>query len=114
MSVPHSPSIIEHLFESITVAPAAERLRLAIEARTQAEIAEAQAIADLAAEHSWDENADFDVVGERPFRIGADGTRLVDEFIALEVAALKQISVGAATWLIRDIVNLKARHPLLW
>ena len=87
--------------------------RLAIEARTRAEIAEAQAIADLAAEHQWDENAAFDVVGERPFRIGED-TRLVDEFIVLEVAALKQISVSAATWLIRDVVNLKARHPMLW
>jgi hypothetical protein len=30
------------------------------------------------------------------------------------VAALKGISVARATWLIRDIVNLKSRHPLLW
>jgi hypothetical protein len=35
-------------------------------------------------------------------------------FLPLEVAALKGISVSAATWLIRDIVNLGARHPLLW
>lgn len=32
----------------------------------------------------------------------------------LEVAALKGISVASATWLIRDIVNLKARNPHLW
>lgn len=47
-------------------------------------------------------------------RIGADGTALVDEFLPLEVATGKGISVASATWLIRDIVNLKARHPLPW
>lgn len=93
---------------------AAERLRLAVAARTRAEIEEAVAIAELAAEHGWDEEARFDVVGTRPVRIGADGTALVDEFLVLEVAALKGISVGAATWLVRDIVNLQARHPLVW
>ncbi len=89
---------------------AVERLRAAGQARTQAEVEEAVAIADLAAEQAWDEDACFDVVGARPVRIGADGTALVDEFLPLEVAAVKGISVGAATWLIRDIVNLKARH----
>jgi len=100
--------------ETTSTPSAAERLRLAIEARTRAEIAEAVAIADLAAEHAWDADATFDVIGTRPVRIGADGTALVDEFLPLEVAALKGISVAAATWLIRDIVNLKARHPLVW
>nr|WP_300145869.1 HNH endonuclease signature motif containing protein [Propionicimonas sp.] len=100
--------------ETTSTPSAAERLRVAIESRTRAEIAEAVAIADLAAEHAWDADATFDVVGTRPVRIGADGTALVDEFLPLEVAALKGISVAAATWLIRDIVNLKARHPLVW
>ncbi len=93
---------------------AAERLRLASAARVRAEIDEAVAIADLAAEHSWTADADYDVVGARLVRVGADGTRLVNEFLALEVAALKAMSVTAATWLIRDIVNLQARHPMLW
>ncbi|MBA3019824.1 MAG: hypothetical protein KJ738_07845 [Actinobacteria bacterium] len=101
------------MFESSGVG-AAQRLRAAIAARTQAEIDEAVAIADLAAENAWPEDAQFDVVGTRPIRIGADGTALVDEFLPLEVAALKGISVAAATWLIRDVVNLKARHPHLW
>ncbi|MFZ0529234.1 MAG: HNH endonuclease signature motif containing protein [Propionicimonas sp.] len=92
----------------------AERLRTAVEARTRAEIDEAIAIADLAAEHEWPEDAQIELVGTRPVRIGADGTALVEEFLPLEVAALKGISVGAATWLIRDVVNLKARHPMLW
>lgn len=107
------PFRIEHMFESSRVG-AAQRLRAAIAARTQAEIDEAVAIADLAAENAWPEDAQFDVVGTRPIRIGADGTALVDEFLPLEVAALKGISVAAATWLIRDVVNLKARHPHLW
>lgn len=63
---------------------------------------------------AWPEDASFDVIGSRPVRIGADGTALVEEFLPLEVAALKGISVTAATWLIRDIVNLKTRHPRLW
>jgi hypothetical protein len=101
------------MFES-SVSGAAHRLRAAIDARTKAEISEAIAIADLAAENAWPEDAEFDIVGTRPVRIGADGTALVDEFLPLEVAASKGISVASATGLIRDVVNLKARHPLLW
>ena len=92
---------------------AAERLRLAVEVRTRAEIDEAIAIADLAAEQQWSD-AQFDAVCADPNRTGADDIALYDEFLPLEVAALKGISVAAATWLIRDIVNLKARHPHLW
>lgn len=100
--------------ETSSAPGAVERLRLAAEARARAEVDEAVAIAELAAEHAWDENATFDVVGTRPVRIGADGTALVDEFLPLEVAAVKGISVTTATWLIRDVVNLKARHPVMW
>ncbi len=99
---------------TVETLPAAERLRRASAARTQAEIDEAVAIADLAAEHSWTADSEYDMIGTRLIRIGADGTRLVNEFLALEVAALKSMSVTAATWLIRDIINLKARHPMLW
>ena len=90
------------------------RLRAAVDARSRAEVEEAVAIAELAQAHEWTAEATFDVIGTRPVRIGADGTLLVDEFLPLEVAVLKGISVGSATWLIRDVVNLKARHPLLW
>ncbi|HEY3340016.1 MAG TPA: hypothetical protein VGK18_16065 [Propionicimonas sp.] len=93
---------------------ATARLRAAIEARKRAEVEEAVAIAELAEAHQWTADATVDVVGTRPVRIGADGTVLVDEFLPLEVAAAKGISVASATWLIRDVVNLKARHPLLW
>ena len=91
-----------------------ERLRHALDLRAHAEAAEAQAITDLAAEHHWDADAEYDLHGERPVRLGPDGTPLVGEFLPLEIAALKRISVTAATWLIRDLLTLRHRHPLWW
>ncbi len=93
---------------------ATARLRAAVDALTRAEVDQAVAIADLAEACEWTADATFDVVGTCPVRIGADGTALVDEFLPLEVATVKGISVASATWLVRDVVNLKARHPLLW
>ncbi|MCC6495742.1 MAG: hypothetical protein IT193_05735 [Propionibacteriaceae bacterium] len=90
------------------------RLRAVFEAQARAEVAAAVAIAEIAEAHAWTADAPFDVIGTRPVRIGADGTALVDEFLPLEVATAKGISVASATWLIRDVVNLKVRHPLLW
>jgi hypothetical protein len=96
------------------MAVATIRLRAAVEALAKAEVEQAVAIAELAEVQEWTAEATFDVIGTRPVRIGADGTALVDEFLPLEVATVKGISVASATWLIRDVVNLKARHPLLW
>jgi hypothetical protein len=93
---------------------AVDRLRHAQELRRQADAIELQAIADLAAEHGWTTTDEFDVTGERAVRIGSDGTALVGEFLPLEIAGIKAISVSAATWLIRDVINLRDRHPLLW
>lgn len=103
----------------LTAAPfqgtAAARLRHAVELRRQADAEEMRALAELAAEHSWTTTDEYDVIGgERAVRLGADGSRLVGEFLPLEVAATKKISVTAATWLIRDVINLEARHPTLW
>ena len=103
----------------LTAAPfqgtAADRLRHAVELRRQADAEEMRALAELAAEHSWTTTDEYDVIGgERAIRLGADGSRLVGEFLPLEVAATKGISVTAATWLIRDVINLEARHPTLW
>jgi hypothetical protein len=108
-----SSGIIEHVSVS-GGSTAVQELRRAIDARTRAEIDEAVAIAAVAAEHEWTGESTVEVIGTRPVRIGADGTALFDEFLPLEIAALKGISVGAATWLVRDIVNLTTRHPLLW
>ena len=97
-----------------TPATPTDRLRHSIELRREADINEVRAIAELAAEHSWTTTDEFDIVGERAIRLGADGTRLVGEFLPMEVAAIKGISVNAATGLIRDVLNLEARHPVLW
>jgi len=97
-----------------TDAAARVRLRDVFEAQARAEVDSAVAIAELAEAREWTADATFDVIGTRPVRIGADGTALVEEFLPLEVATAKGISVASATWLIRDVVNLKARHPLLW
>jgi hypothetical protein len=95
-------------------APAVVRLRQVHALRAALDAAEAQAVLDLATEVAWDERAEFDVVGTRPIRIGSDGSRLVDEHLPLEVAAAGASSVDAAIWLIRDVVNLHARHPRVW
>lgn len=92
----------------------AERLRRAIALRATADAEEVLAIAELAESHAWRADDAFDVVGEQFVRLGADGTTLVGEFLPLEIAALKGISVTAAGWLIRDVLNLEARHPALW
>ena len=60
----------------------------------RAEVEQAVAIAELAEAREWTADATFDVVGTRPVRIGADGTALVDEFLPLEVATAKGISVA--------------------
>ena len=106
---------IEHMIELVDgAAPAVERLRQVAALRGALDAAEAQAVLDLATEVEWDENARFDVVGTRPIRLGSDGSRLVDEFVPRELAALHGCSVEAATWLVRDVVNLHARHPATW
>ncbi len=95
-------------------APATQRLRAAVAAENAAQAAKARAILDLAHEHHWYEGAEFEMVGHRPVRIGADGTMLVDETLPLEIAALTGTSLASATGLVRDVVNLHARHEHAW
>jgi hypothetical protein len=95
-------------------APAMERLQAALAAESAAQAAKARAILDLALEREWCEGDEFEMVGERPVRIGGQGTPLVDESLPLELAALAGISVTSATLLIRDVVNLHGRHPSVW
>jgi len=93
--------------------PEIERLRAAVALRAVAEAAEAQAIAVLAEQHEWRDSDAYDVVGRRPVRVGVDGV-LVDETLPLEIAVARGTSVGVAAWLLRDVVNLNARHPHTW
>ena len=93
-----------------------ERLRAAGRLRALAEAAEAEAIAALAISTGWvseDQYPETDVVGRRLVRVGEDGLP-IDETLPLEVAVAQGTSVGRASFLIRDIVNLRARHPQTW
>ena len=45
---------------------------------------------------------------------GADGTPLMGEFAAAELAALLGRSTGGGQQLVADAVNVRHRHPLLW
>ncbi|MDR0283586.1 MAG: 13E12 repeat family protein, partial [Propionibacteriaceae bacterium] len=100
-------------------APPIDRLRAAAWLRLVAEAAEVQVVADLAHTMGWDrDHLDYefepDERGWRMIRMGHDGTPLVDETLPLEVACARQTSVGVATELIRDIVDLDTLFPETW
>ena len=92
--------------------PALARIRAAIQLKTLGEAAEAAA--DLAAEAGWSHTDRVDVFGSRPLLIGADGAEPIDESAVSEIAVAQHVSVGAATYFVRDAVNLAARHPFTW
>ncbi|MFT4108492.1 MAG: hypothetical protein QM633_02635 [Propionicimonas sp.] len=95
-------------------APAIQRLEAALVGESAMQVVKARAILELALEAGWSPADRFDLNGRRAVRLGADGTALVDEALPLEVAALAGMSVTAAIWLIRDVVNLNSRHPAVW
>lgn len=87
----------------------------------RAEIDQVALIATAADAYGWvdtDPAADPDspsvLHGERLLRFGADGTPEVAEFICLEVGPALRMSPDAARALIRDVLNLRHRLPLLW
>lgn len=51
---------------------------------------------------------------ERAKRAGAHGTPLVAEFAAMELGAQFGMGYAAAACFLRDAVNVRHRHPLLW
>ena len=51
---------------------------------------------------------------ERSRRAGADGTPLVAEFAAMELGAVLGMGYVAADCFVRDAVNTRHRHPVLW
>lgn len=52
--------------------------------------------------------------GERLVATGGDGTPEVAEFLIVDLAAMLKIGSGSAWALIRDVLNLRHRHPRLW
>lgn len=66
-------------------------------------------------DHPDDEDTGQVLPGTQRFvRSGADGTPLVGEFAAAELAALQQMHPQAGAALLRKVANLRHRHPLLW
>ncbi|HEY0774529.1 MAG TPA: hypothetical protein VGD51_10635, partial [Nocardioidaceae bacterium] len=51
---------------------------------------------------------------ERSKRAGAHGTPLVAEFAAMELGAVLGMGYVAADCFVRDAVNTRHRHPVLW
>ncbi len=52
--------------------------------------------------------------GERGRQLGADGTPLVAEFAPMELGVHLGMGYVAAATLVRDALNVRHRHPLLW
>jgi len=98
--------------------PPIHRLRAAAQLQRLAEAAQAEVIAELAVVDGWDREDETFRFEEhdaerRLVRVGVDGQPM-DEALPLEVACATHSSVGVATELISDIVDLSTRHPGTW
>jgi len=60
------------------------------------------------------DEAAVDEAAEKLISGGADGTAMVGEFLALELAGLVEISPTAAALRVRGVLDLRDRHPELW
>jgi len=78
------------------------------------EAEQVKAIADLADENGLQDVADFDMGRQRWVKVGGDGTGVVSEALPAEIAVGLGVSVTTASWLLRDVVELKTRQPWTW
>lgn len=94
----------------------ADALARAQEAVVAAELAQVELVAHWADLHaSAGCDASTVLAGlERDVRLGADGTPLVREFAATELGVLIGTTTHAARSLMRDVLDLRHRHPMLW
>lgn len=81
--------------------------------KTDAEVRELALIAQACDEYTIDASR-ADAAAEKLIEGGAPGTALVGEFLALELAGLLKISPTVAALRIREVLNLRDRHPELW
>ncbi len=98
----------------------ADALVRAQEALVAAELTQVALVAHWADLHQVDSRPTHpDVVRdpdgtERDIRLGGDGTPRVREFAATELGVLLGTTTHAARALMRDVLDLRHRHPLLW
>lgn len=90
-----------------------DALRANQQVRADAEVRELALIAQACDEYVVGE-AGAHAACERLVDGGADGTPLVGEFLALELAGLLGLSPAAAALRIRGVLDLRHRHPELW
>ena len=90
-----------------------DALRANHQVRMDAEVREVALIAQACDEYVVTE-AGASAACEKLIDGGADGTPLVGEFLALELAGLLSLSPTAAALRIRGVLDLRHRHPELW
>lgn len=102
---------------------AADALARSVTAIAAAEVAQVELVAHWADLHDPDTRADLsgsDLPGEvlagleRRVRPGGDGTPRVTEFAATELGVLLGVTTTTAQGLLRDVLDLRHRHPQLW
>lgn len=79
----------------------------------QAQVRQVDLVAELIDVHDATEGVVLPG-SERLVPAGADGTPDVAEFLAVELAPLLGVDVASAWNLIRDVANLRHRHPHTW
>jgi hypothetical protein len=99
---------------------AADALVFSQQALMAAEVAQVELVAHWADLHDGDALPVVDAQGvvlpgmERAVRLGGPGTPRVREFAAAELGVLLGTTTTAAQWLMRDVLDLRHRHPRLW
>ncbi|SDL35864.1 DUF222 domain-containing protein [Tessaracoccus oleiagri] len=103
------------MFEMVpmTSADAFAAVAHAHEHRRAAEVAEKIALLRAAELYKVDQNAIW-AVTEQEIQAGSDGTPLVGEFLAHELAGLLGVSPESALWQVGQVLDLRHRHPALW
>lgn len=98
----------------------ADALVRAQEALVAAELAQVALVAHWADLHAAESNTTGPDTArvldgmERDVRLGGDGTPPVREFAATELGVLLGTTTHGARALMRDVLDLRHRHPLLW
>jgi hypothetical protein len=95
---------------------AADALARARDALVASEVAQVELVAHWVDLHCGEAGPSRDVLPgtERSVGLGADGTPRVREFAAVELGVLLDVTTTAAQGLMRDVLDLRHRHPLLW
>ena len=96
-----------------TIRGIADRLLSAVARQCAAEVEQLRLVAELV-DASCVVPRRTVIGGERLVDSGSDGTPQVAEFLVPELAAMLGVGIPTAWALIRDVMNLRHRHPRAW